>query len=88
MIHRQGAKEKKELLVICDWLLGKRMKKPVLHVAGASCSRPSMERPAPCFEQPKHLLLFSSFFCLEVFCLLQNRNAEAREAQRKWGGSR
>ena len=25
---------------------------PTLPVAGASCSRPSMERPAPCFEWP------------------------------------
>ena len=40
---------------------------PTLPVAGASCSRPSMERPAPCFEQSMNATIL--FFCLQVFCL-------------------
>jgi hypothetical protein len=35
-----------------------------LHVAGASCSRPSMERPAPCSEQTKYPSLLPILFLL------------------------
>ena len=56
------------------------MKKRLLHVAGASCSRPSMERPAPSFEWPKHLLLLS-------FAKSKRRGAERAEdfAEENWG---
>ena len=38
-----------------SWIVDRGSKnKPLLHVAGASCSSPSMERPAPCSAQSKN----------------------------------
>jgi hypothetical protein len=58
--ERRGLRRGEELLVICDWLLGKRIKKRPHQVAGASCSRPSMERPAPCSAPPVPRCFFPS----------------------------
>ena len=49
-------------------------------VAGASCSRPSMERPAPCSEWPKHVLLLSGVRL--SFAKIETRRRRARVGKR------
>ena len=56
--------------------------RPCLHVAGTSCPRPSMERPAPCFEQPKNslpLIWLLPSRGLPSFAKLKCRGAEFAE---------
>ena len=51
--------------------MGEEKKRPH-HVVGASCSRPSMERPAPCSEQTKNPSLIRILFLLSTFCFFHH----------------